>query len=88
MERCKFLSKEGKCRKYDGREYECYSVTEERYKDPVDVVPLERVCERSSPWGNSFCYITEEQIEALRNGQAIYHDDGEYSTFIILKKGD
>lgn len=38
----------------------------------------------SSPWGNSFCTISEEDIAALREGKVLYHFDGEYGTFIEL----
>lgn len=38
----------------------------------------------SSPWGNSFCEISEKDIAALRAGKLLYHFDGEYGTFIKL----
>lgn len=40
----------------------------------------------SSPWGNSFVTITEEDIQALREGKVLFHFDGEYGTFIELEE--
>ena len=45
-------------------------------KDKVDV-----------GWGITVNTITDEQIEKLKNGKAIYFDDGEYAHLIIKAKG-
>ena len=37
-------------------------------------------------WGLSSHYITEEQIDELKNGKAIYFCDGEYAHLIAMKK--
>jgi len=52
----------------------------------IDMCELNEVDEIQSSYGNSYCYITEEQIKALQDGKVLHHDDGEYGIFIILKK--
>lgn len=37
-------------------------------------------------WGLSSHYITEEQIDELKNGKVIYFCDGEYAHLIAMKK--
>lgn len=49
------------------------------------LIGIRKVEDILSSWGNSFCYITEEQIKALQEGKVLEHDDGEYGTFIILR---
>ena len=39
-----------------------------------------------SPWGNSWTTITEEDIEALKSGKKLIHDDDEYCTIIEMEK--
>ena len=56
--------------------------------DTIQMVDANKVDALSSPWGNSYCYITEEQLEELKNGKIIYFNDGEYGNFIELKKGE
>ena len=40
----------------------------------------------SEMWGYSAHYITEEQIDELKKGKAIYFDDGEYSHLIAIRE--
>lgn len=59
----------------------------EHFDEEMGVCELNEVREIQSAWGNSYCYITEEQIKALQEGKVVHHDDGEYGTFIVLRKG-
>lgn len=38
-----------------------------------------------SPWGNDCIEITEEDIDALRQGKMLRYDDSEYVHFIVMK---
>ena len=58
------------------------------FTEPIKMIDANQVGAKSSPWGNTYCYITEEQLDELKNGKVIYVDDGEYCHFIVLKKGD
>ena len=46
----------------------------------------EQIRKVSSPWGNSFVNITLEDVEALKAGKVLCHDDGGYCTFVKLKQ--
>lgn len=61
---------------------------EQYFDTPVKTIDANCVAEERSPWGNSYCYITEKQLEELKSGKVIYFNDGEYGNFIMLKKGD
>jgi dsDNA-binding SOS-regulon protein len=52
--------------------------------DPVEMVDID---DKVDPWyGLSAMVITEEQVEELKNGKAIYFSDGEYAHVIVLDK--
>lgn len=50
--------------------------------DKFDIIQPNEVCENESPYGNSYLILSDYDIEALKNGKVIRHDDGEYCTFI------
>lgn len=61
------------------------------YKECIEsgIEPVEMVCidDKIDPWyGLSTMVITEEQVEELKNGKAIYFSDGEYAHVIVLEK--
>ena len=85
MSDCKCKTQDGYCTKYGGR-HKCKPSTINDFDETVKMINVEEVCRGASLWGNSLCYITEEQLEELKNGKAIYINDGEYCTFIVLKK--
>ena len=72
---CTMFRKNGKCKPSDS------SWCDE------DMLTIEsnQICRHGSVFGNNYFYITEEQIEALREGKVLYYP-GEYGTFIALKK--
>jgi hypothetical protein len=54
------------------------------YNDPVEMVDID---DKVDPlYGVSTMVITEEQVEELKNGKAIYFSDGEYAHVIALDK--
>lgn len=36
-------------------------------------------------WGSDTFILSEEMIEALKNGKCVAGNDGEYATFIIME---
>lgn len=57
----------------------------EWFKEPVEMIEFEQVVDAQSAWGNTYSYITKEQLEDLQNGKLVYIDDGEYCHFIMMK---
>ena len=87
MEQCKYKRDDGSCGKYGKRnDIPCRPSSIDRFKDTVEMINVEEVCMLSSPWGNTYDFITEEQIGELKQGKIIYVDDGEYCHFIALKR--
>jgi hypothetical protein len=37
-------------------------------------------------WGVSFIYITDNEIEKIKNGAMFYYDDGEYAYCLMYKE--
>lgn len=51
------------------------------------IIPSEDIEKNESRWGNEYASISEEDINALRNGNVIYiFVAGEYGVFIALRK--
>ena len=48
---------------------------------------MNQMCCESSLHGNYYFYVTDEDIEALKNGKVLFYVD-EYGMFIGYKKGD
>lgn len=61
-------------------------LTVKNFDEDMGVCEMHEVKDCQSRWGNSYCYITEEQIEQLKNGKVLWNCDGEYCTFIVLRK--
>ena len=54
----------------------------------AEIIPSEDIEKNESCWGNEYAFISEEDINALRNGNVIYIlVPGEYGVFIALSKG-
>ena len=83
MSKCRFEI-DGKCTKWRHKS-KCKPSQTDYCDEPLTIVEPDRMCEEASIFGNYYFYITEEQIEALRNGKALYSRD-EYGTFIAFKK--
>lgn len=53
----------------------------------AEIIPSEDIEKNESRWGNEYASISEEDIDALRNGNVIHmFVAGEYSIFIALRK--
>ena len=51
------------------------------------IIPAEDIEKNESRWGNEYASISEEDIDALRNGNVIHiFVAGEYGLFIALRK--
>lgn len=58
-----------------------------KYNEVDDTVEMVDIDDEVDPcWGLSSMVITEEQVEELKNGKAIYFSDGEYAHVIALEK--
>lgn len=87
MEQCRYKREDGSCAKHGNRrDIPCKPSSIEYFRDTVEMMDVKEMCIFSSPWGNSFNFITEEQIEELRHGKVVYVNDGEYCHFIALKR--
>lgn len=82
---CKFRDDKGRCTKYGRHPFKCGPFTVDSFSDKLNIIDMDEACKRGSIFGNSFFFITEEQIEKLRNGKVLFAID-EYGTFIALKK--
>lgn len=57
-----------------------------KYSD-IESVEMVDIDDKIDPWyGVNSMVITEEQVEELKNGKAIYFSDGEYAHVIVLDK--
>lgn len=74
---CDIFKKNGTC---DGcRARGPYTL--DKLTDKLEIIDPEDMCFKQSAFGSNWFYITEEQIQALRNGKVLYTLD-EYGTFI------
>lgn len=54
------------------------------FHEKFETLDMSEVYDKTSPWGNYFLNITDEQLNDLKTGKVLYHDDEEYGIFIIL----
>ena len=55
--------------------------------DEALIIPAEDIEKNESRWGNEYASISEEDIDALRNGNVIHiFVNDEYGVFIALRK--
>lgn len=53
----------------------------------AEIIPSEDIEKNKSRWGNEYASISEEDIDALRNGNVIHiFVNDEYGVFIALRK--
>ena len=84
--KCDLMDSIGRCKKFGSplRKCENCMAKESWFMDTFKTCDMENVCRRTSIFGNSYYEITEEDIEALRQGKVLYDID-EYGTFIRLE---
>lgn len=87
MTECKYLTSEGLCTKR-GKDCKipCKPSSIDWCDEPVDVIDESQMCADSSIYGNTFSYITLEQVDELMNGKVVEIDDNECMHFICLKR--
>lgn len=85
MSECKFKSPDGHCTKWR-KNGKCIPSDLSWCDEPVEMIQADRMCERCGIFGNTYSYITEEQLEELKNGEVVHINDGEYVHFIALKR--
>ena len=57
------------------------------FSNYAEIIPSEDIEKNKSCWGNEYASISEEDIDALRNGNVIHiFVAGEYGLFIALRK--
>lgn len=59
----------------------------EWFDEELEIIDMKDVYDKQSIFGNDFFRITDEHINALKNGKVLYKL-GEYGTFIILDNAD
>ena len=86
MKQYEYKRDDGSCAKYGARrDIPCKPSCFDWFRDTVEMIDVDEMCMLSSPWGNSCNFITEEQIEELKQGKVVYINDGEYCHFIAFK---
>lgn len=85
MSNCNLKTDNGNCTKWRC-EKECKPSNIGWCDEPVEMIDSDEMCRYSSIFGNSYSYITNDQLKELQNGKAIYINDGEYGHFIMLKE--
>ena len=81
---CKYRTEEGLCNGHK----RCTPLSLDACDEPVDMIQPVDMCANQSNWGNTYNYVTEEDIEALKSGKIIYINDGEYCHFIEFRQGE
>ena len=86
MKQCRYRREDGSCAKHGNRmDIPCKPSSLDWCDGPVEMIDADEICMCSSRFGNSLSFITEEQIEELKQGKVVYIDDGEYCHFIAFK---
>lgn len=85
---------DGRCKKYgdNGKAWASNRYWLDRYKsidERAGFISENRICRKSSIFGNEYIGLTLDDIERIKNGE-ILHIPGEYGTFIglIEEKGE
>lgn len=81
---CDFKNSKGRCTKYDYPR-ECKPSTIDWCDEEVEMIEAYKMCMCRSIFGNTYSFITEDQIEDLKAGKVVYINDGEYCHFIACK---
>lgn len=84
MNKCDLKTQDGNCTKW---RYEkgCKPSNIDWCDEPVEMIDSDEMCKYSSIFGNTYSFITSDQLKELENGKAIYINDGEYCHFVMLK---
>ena len=75
------------CSKWSSPYTKCKPSTLEWCDTQFQHCDMNQMCCESSVYGNYYFYVTDEDIEALKNGKVLFYVD-EYGMFIGYKKED
>ena len=84
MAQCSLMNERCLCTKY-GTGCKCSPSEIDWFDEPMQVCEIDEACRKGSIFGNYYFTITEEQLEALKDGKVLYVVD-EYGMFIALEK--
>lgn len=74
------------CAKWGNKNDKCKPMTIDDFcEGELTQCEMDQVCRRCSIFGNDFIIITDEDIEALKNGKVLYRID-EYGLFLVIRK--
>ena len=71
------------CRRCKLKRFWCDGNGNQLCDEPFEVIERREMCSRSSIFGNYYLQLTEENIEALRNGKVLYAK-GEYGVLVSM----
>lgn len=76
------------CAKWGNKKMKCKPFTIDDFdENKLDQCEIDQVCRKCSIFGNDLIVITDEDIEALKNGKVLYKV-GEYGLFLAYKKDE
>lgn len=76
------------CRKLGKKPRPCRPCTIDDFSSgELEQCDIEQVCRNESIFGNDLIALTNEDIEALKNGKVLYQIN-EYGLFLAYKKGE
>ena len=77
-----------RCSKWGDARHKCVPMTIDNFlEESLDRCEIDQVCRNCSIFGNDLIAITDEDIEALKQGKVLYKLD-EYGLFLVYKKGE
>lgn len=77
-----------RCAKWGDKRNKCIPSTIDMFESgKLQQCEINQVCRKCSIFGSDFILLTDEDIEALKNGKVLYLID-EYGTFLAYKKGE
>lgn len=84
MNPCKYRKSDGMCEKYKIRR-KCAEPLIPTFDGIAVILDRDEVCEHSSIFGNHYIALSEDHIQALKDGKAVAAID-EYGVFLALEK--
>ena len=83
---CQFYDEgNGNCTRWKSPPMKCRPSSLKWFEDSFHQCDMNQVCCYTSPYGSFFFSLTDEDLEALKNGKVLFAM-GEYSIFIACKE--
>lgn len=80
------LYENGMCCTYR-KKHKCQPASAEWFDEKFETIEMADVCRNGSLFGNDFFALTDDDINALKEGKVLFYLD-EYGTFIAYKRSD